>query len=58
MQNILLDFVALPFLTALVVVLLVTPLVIRVAIRYGLIDDPKRNNHPGIIHTKRISRGG
>ena len=26
--------------------------------KIGLIDDPKRQNHPGIIHTKPIPRGG
>ena len=26
--------------------------------KIGLIDDPKRQNHPGIIHAKPIPRGG
>ncbi len=57
MQNILLDFVALPFFSALVVVLLVTPLVITVVKRFKLMDDPNRN-HPATIHKKPIPRGG
>lgn len=58
MQNILLDFVTIPFLTALLIVLVITPVVIRLVTKYGFMDDPKRSNHPGIIHTKPIPRGG
>lgn len=35
-----------------------TPLAIAFAWRFGLIDDPKKNRHPKVIHTKPIPRGG
>jgi UDP-GlcNAc:undecaprenyl-phosphate/decaprenyl-phosphate GlcNAc-1-phosphate transferase len=53
----LIEFVIIPFFTALIVVLVITPIVILCAKKYGLIDDPKRS-HPAIIHTKPIPRGG
>lgn len=37
---------------------LATPLVIRLAWRFGIIDDPKKNKHIKVIHTKPIPRGG
>ena len=58
MPTTLVEFVILPFVTALLAGLLLTPVVIRIVIKVGLIDDPKRTNHPGIIHTKPIPRGG
>jgi UDP-GlcNAc:undecaprenyl-phosphate GlcNAc-1-phosphate transferase len=48
--------------TALIVTFLLTSFLTFIFIfinrRLGLIDDPKRKNHPGIIHTKSIPRGG
>lgn len=44
--------------TAFLITALITPLCIRLMRRFGIIDDPKRINHPGIIHTKPIPRGG
>ena len=43
--------------TASVVSLAVTPVVIRAAKRFGFVDDPKRN-HPGIIHSVVTPRAG
>ena len=37
---------------------LVTPLVIKFSWKYGLIDDPSKNKHPKVIHTKKTPRGG
>jgi UDP-GlcNAc:undecaprenyl-phosphate/decaprenyl-phosphate GlcNAc-1-phosphate transferase len=36
----------------------VTPIVIKFAKRLKIMDDPKRNKHPKVIHTKPIPRGG
>lgn len=36
----------------------VTPVVIKFAKKLKIMDDPKRNNHPKVIHTKPIPRGG
>jgi UDP-GlcNAc:undecaprenyl-phosphate/decaprenyl-phosphate GlcNAc-1-phosphate transferase len=47
-----------PFLFAFLVTAILTPLFIFINKKLGLIDDPKRKNHPGIIHTKPIPRGG
>lgn len=48
----------LPFVSALLVAYASTPLVIKLAWRWGLIDDPKKNRHPKVIHTKPTPRGG
>jgi UDP-GlcNAc:undecaprenyl-phosphate GlcNAc-1-phosphate transferase len=36
----------------------ITPLVIKLAWKWGLIDDPKKNRHPKVIHSKPTPRGG
>ena len=51
------NIITLPFLTALIVTLFVTPICIILLKKYGIVDDPKRK-HPGVIHTKPIPRGG
>jgi UDP-GlcNAc:undecaprenyl-phosphate GlcNAc-1-phosphate transferase len=48
----------LPLLVSAVVSYLFTPFAIKFAWRYGLIDDPKKNKHPKVIHTKPTPRGG
>ena len=35
-----------------------TPFVIKLAEKYGLIDDPKKHKHPKVIHTYPVPRGG
>lgn len=57
MQN-LLSLVLLPGLTAAIVAYLTTPLIIKLADRIGIIDDPKRHKHPKVIHTYPVPRGG
>jgi len=48
----------LPFLTSLLIVSLTTPIVIKIASKLGLVDDPKKHKHPGLIHHKIIPRAG
>lgn len=48
----------LPWLIAAVVAFLTTPLVIKVAGKIGIIDDPAKNKHPKVIHTYPVPRGG
>lgn len=48
----------LPFLVACGVTVFATPLSIKWIKKKGLIDDPKKHIHPGIIHKKPIPRGG
>lgn len=48
----------LPWLVAAVVAFLVTPLVIKFADKMGIVDDPKRNKQPKVIHTYPTPRGG
>ena len=48
----------LPWLTAAIVAFASTPLVIKFARNLGIIDDPKRNKHPKVIHTYPTPRGG
>lgn len=55
------SFFNLAFLPALVAALIAfaaTPLVIRFAKRFGLMDDPKKHEHPAILHKYPIPRGG
>ncbi len=53
------------FLTALsagtlgfLIALLITPLVIKLAWKFKIIDDPKKHKHPKVIHTYPTPRGG
>lgn len=48
----------LPSLLAFIVSFSVTPLVIKLAPRLGILDDPKKRAHPATLHTKPIPRGG
>lgn len=48
----------LPWVVAAFVAFLTTPLVIKFAGRLGIIDDPKKNKHPKVIHTVPTPRGG
>lgn len=45
-------------LTGFLISLIATPLVIKFAQRYGLVDDPKKHKHPAILHKKPIPRAG
>jgi UDP-GlcNAc:undecaprenyl-phosphate GlcNAc-1-phosphate transferase len=48
----------LPWLVSAILAFLATPLVIKLAGKLGIIDDPKKNKHPKVIHTYPIPRGG
>lgn len=50
--------ILIPMLTAFVITAVTTPLCIVLMKKWGVMDDPRRVNHPGIIHTKPIPRGG
>jgi UDP-GlcNAc:undecaprenyl-phosphate GlcNAc-1-phosphate transferase len=52
------NLLLLPWLVAVVISFLTTPLVIKFAGRLGIIDDPKKSSHPKIIHTVPTPRGG
>ena len=56
MQN-LQSIVIFPFLFALLVTLVATPVSLFFLKKYNIIDDPKRR-HPAVIHKKPIPRGG
>ncbi len=47
-----------PWLVAIAVSFFATPLVIKYAKKLGIVDDPKKNKHPKVIHTYPIPRGG
>lgn len=48
----------LPFVTAVAITLLTVPVIIRVAQRYGLVDDPKKRYHPANTHSGIVPRAG
>lgn len=47
-----------PLLVSLAISYFATPLVIKLAKRFDLIDDPKKDKHPKKIHTYPVPRGG
>lgn len=47
-----------PIFISFVISYFVTPIVIRLSKYLGIIDDPYKNNHPKVIHTKPTPRGG
>lgn len=47
-----------PFLIAFLCAFFLTPVVIKFANKTGLIDDPKKNKHPKVIHTYPTPRAG
>ena len=52
------DLLFLPLTVSFLVAYFVTPIVIKYARKLKIIDDPKRNNHPKVIHTVPTPRGG
>jgi UDP-GlcNAc:undecaprenyl-phosphate GlcNAc-1-phosphate transferase len=50
--------ILLPFLTALLATYCITPLVIKLARRFHLVDDPKKRYHPAHTHKGIIPRAG
>lgn len=47
-----------PLISSFLLTVLSIPIVIFLAKRIGLMDDPKKRHHPAIIHKKPIPRGG
>lgn len=52
------SLIILPALVAAILCYAITPFVIKFAWKFGLIDDPKLNKHPKVIHTTPTPRGG
>lgn len=52
------NLVIYPFLIALILAFLLTPQVIKLARKFNLIDDPATHQHPKVIHTYPVPRGG
>lgn len=50
--------IALPLFSAFVTTVLLTPVVIKIAKRYGFMDDPLRHKHPAMLLTKPVPRAG
>jgi len=48
----------LAFIVATAISYFATPLVIKLAKKINIIDDPKKNKHPKVIHTYPVPRGG
>lgn len=47
-----------PFFVSLLVSIITTPFVIKLAYRYKVLDDPKTHKHPAILHKKPTPRAG
>lgn len=52
------DLFIFPWIVAAVISFLVTPIIIRLSHTLGIIDDPRTNIHPKVIHTTPTPRGG
>jgi len=57
-MNNLTNLLFIPLSIAAIVAFTVTPLVIRLARRLKIIDDPAKSSHPKVIHTYPVPRGG
>jgi UDP-GlcNAc:undecaprenyl-phosphate/decaprenyl-phosphate GlcNAc-1-phosphate transferase len=57
-MNAILELVLPPLAVAGFVAYLLTPLVIKLAWKIGIVDDPAKNKHPKVIHTYPVPRGG
>lgn len=52
------DLIFKPLIISLLIAYISTPLIIKFAKKLKIVDDPKGKNHPKIIHSKPIPRGG
>ena len=57
-MNTILTLIFLPVMVAGLASWVATPFVIKFAKKFNLIDDPKKNKHPKVIHTHPIPRAG
>lgn len=48
----------LPFAVSLILSLVLIPITMRLAKKYGYVDDPKKHKHPAVLHKKIIPRAG
>jgi UDP-GlcNAc:undecaprenyl-phosphate GlcNAc-1-phosphate transferase len=53
-----LKLIIFPLITAFLIALAATPLTIKLAWRWGLIDDPQKRKHPAKLHQQPIPRAG
>lgn len=53
-----LDYILAPLVIGFIVSLILTPLGIKAAKKFKLLDDPKTHKHPAILHKKPIPRAG
>ena len=53
-----LSLVIASFIAAFLSAFLLTPLAIKFAYKFNLVDDPKKNKHPKVVHTYPVPRGG
>lgn len=56
--NLLKNLIFVPFFLSFLISLISTPLAIKIAWRFGLVDDPKKRKHPAHTHQGIIPRGG
>lgn len=54
----LIQLVVIPAIVSIVIAFIATPFAVSFAWKFGLIDDPKKNKHPKVLHTHTIPRGG
>src|SRR3990167_7314417 len=47
-----------PLIVAFLIVFGLTPVVIKLAKKLKIIDDPRKSNHPKVIHSYPVPRGG
>ncbi len=52
------NLLILPLILSAIISYLITPLIIRFAKRLKILDDPKTNKHPKVIHSVATARGG
>lgn len=55
---ILTKLIILPLLVSFLVALIATPFAIKLAWKFGLVDDPQKRKHPAKLHQKTIPRAG
>lgn len=54
----LLPAISMPFITSFFIALVAAPLVIKIANKLGLVDDPAKHKHPAVIHQRIVPRAG
>lgn len=52
------QLIALPAVIAAFIAFVATPVLIKLAPKLGILDDPVKRRHPAVLHTKPVPRGG